>query len=103
VKVPIILQDEEILRRCHNPKIKLRNTKEATIAGDRSIRLFDLGEEGVEVLALGPVIFSQPRLHQTAKAKSVVHTHHAATVRALVVLVQGRGKGISDVIKIHFS
>lgn len=73
------------------------------IARNRSEHSFDLGEEGVEVLALGPVIFSQPRLHQTAKAKSIVHTHHAATVRALVILVRGRGKGISDAIKIHFS
>jgi hypothetical protein len=32
-----------------------------------------------------------------------VHPHHAATVRALVVLVRGCWKGISKAGKIHFS
>jgi hypothetical protein len=32
-----------------------------------------------------------------------MHPHYAATVRALVVLVLGRAKGISDTVKIHFS
>jgi hypothetical protein len=91
VKVPIILQDKGISRHCHNPKIKLRNTREVMIAGDRSAHLFDLGEESVEIVALGASVFAQPSLHQTAEAKSiVVHTHHAATMRALVVLVWGR-------------
>ena len=73
------------------------------IAGDRSAHLFDFGEERVEVLDLRAIVFSQARLHQTSKAKSVVHPHHAATVRALVVLVRGRWKGISKAVKIHFS
>ena len=61
------------------------------IAGDRSAHLFDLGEESVEVVALGAFVFSQSRLHQTPEAKSVVvYTHHAATMRALVVLVRSR-------------
>jgi hypothetical protein len=73
------------------------------IAGDRSTDLFDLGEESVEILAFGAVVFSQSRLHQTAETKSVVHPHHAATVRALVLLVRRRWKGISKPNKIHFS
>ena len=61
------------------------------IAGDRSAHSFDFGEERVEVLDLRAIIFSQSRLHQTPEAKSVVvYTHHAATMRALVVLVWGR-------------
>jgi hypothetical protein len=61
------------------------------IAGDRSAHLFDLREESVEILAFGAFVFAQPSLHQTPKAKSVVvHAHHAATMRALVVLVWGR-------------
>ena len=61
------------------------------IAGDRPAHLFDLREESVEILALGAFVFAQPSLHQTPEAKSVVvHTHHAATMRALVVLVWGR-------------
>jgi hypothetical protein len=61
------------------------------IAVNRTTYLFDFGEERVEILALGAVVFSQSRLHQTPKAKSiVVHTHHAGTMRALVVLVRGR-------------
>ena len=31
-----------------------------------------------------------------------MHPHYAAAVRALVVLVLGRTKGISDTVKIHF-
>jgi hypothetical protein len=73
------------------------------IAGDRSANSLDLGEESVEVLPLRAVIVSQSRLHQTAQAKSVVHSHHAATVWALVVLVRGRSKRISDTSEIHFS
>ena len=60
------------------------------IAGVESAHLFDFGEETVEILALGALLFSQPRLHQTPEAKSVVHPDHAATVRAFVVLVLGR-------------
>jgi len=41
-------------------------------------------------------------LHQTPEAKSVMHPHHAATVRTLVVLVRGRWKRISKAVKIHF-
>ncbi len=73
------------------------------IAGDRSGHLFDFGEESVEVLALRAIFFSQSCLHQTPEAKSVGHPYHAATVRALVVLVRGRWKGISKAVKIHFS
>jgi hypothetical protein len=62
-----------------------------TIAGIRSAHSFDLGEESVEVVALGAFVFAEPRLHQTPEAKSVmVHAHHAATVRALLVLVRRR-------------
>jgi hypothetical protein len=46
--------------------------------------------------------FSQSRLDQTPEAKSVVNSHHAATVRALVVFVVASGKRISKAGKIHF-
>jgi hypothetical protein len=65
--------------------------------------LFSFGREGVEILDLGAFAFREPRLYQTPEAKSVVHPHHAATVRALVVLVRGRWNGISKAVKIHFS
>jgi len=60
--------------------------------GRRSIgHSFDLREERVEILTLGAFVVSQPGLHQTTEAKSVmVHAHHAATVRALLVLVRRR-------------
>ena len=60
------------------------------IAGDRFAHLLDFGEKGIEIFALRAVVFSQSRLHQTPEAKAVVHPHHSATVRALVVLVRGR-------------
>ena len=73
------------------------------IAGARSVHLFDFREESVEVRDLRAIVFSQTRLHQTPEAKAVVHSHHAATVRALIVLVWGRWKRISRAGKIHFS
>jgi hypothetical protein len=73
------------------------------MAADRSAQSLDLEKESVEVLALGAVIISQSRLHQTPEAKSVVHPHHAATVRALVMVVRGCWKGVSKAGKIHFS
>ena len=61
------------------------------IAGIRSAHSFDLREEKVEILALGAFIVGQPGLDQATEAKSVmVHAHHAATVRALLVLVRRR-------------
>jgi hypothetical protein len=88
VKVPIILQDEGINGTVTIRRFKPRNTREVTIAGDRSAYSFNLGEESVEILALGAVLFSESRLHQTPEAKSVVNSYHAATVRALVVIVR---------------
>ena len=73
------------------------------LAGDRSAHLFDFGKKSVEIFALGAVAFCQSRLHQTPEAKSVVHPHHATTVRTLVVLVRGRRMGITKAGKIHFS
>jgi len=90
VKVPIILQDEGINGTVTIRRFKPRNTREVTIAGDRSAYSFNLGEESVEILALGAVVFSQSRLHQTPEAKSVVNSYDAATVRALVVLARRR-------------
>jgi len=83
--------------------MEFRNTRKAMLAGDRSAHLFDFGKKSVEIFALGAVVFSQSRLHQTPEAKSVVHPHHATTVRTLVVLVRGRRMGITKAGKIHFS
>ena len=60
--------------------------------------LFDLGEEGVEVLALGTMLFGQSGLHQTAKAKSVVNTHYTAAMRALVILMLRCSKRFSKAV-----
>jgi hypothetical protein len=87
VKVPIILQDEGINATVTIRRFKPRNTREVTIAGDRSAYLFDFREKSVEVLVFGTVVFSQAGLHQTPQAKSVVNTHDTATMRALVVLL----------------
>jgi hypothetical protein len=87
-KVPIILQDEQF-----NETVTIPGSSSETqemIAGDPSAYLFDFGEKSVEILALGAVVFSQSRLHQTSEAKSIVHSHHATTVRTLVVLVRSR-------------
>jgi hypothetical protein len=73
------------------------------IAGDRSAYLFNFGEKSVEVLVFGTVVFSQAGLHQTPEAKSVVNTHYAATMRALVVLVLRCPKRFSKAVQIHFS
>jgi hypothetical protein len=62
------------------------------IAGDRSAHLFDLREQGVEILGFGTFSFREPCLHQTPEAKSVVHTHYTATMRALVGLMLGCSK-----------
>jgi hypothetical protein len=52
--------------------------------------LFYLGEQSVEVLTLGSFVLGQPGLHQTPQAKAVmVYTHHAATMRAFIVVVRG--------------
>jgi hypothetical protein len=52
---------------------------------------FDFREQSVEILAIGAFVVGQPGLHQTTEAESVmVHTHHAATVRTLLVLVRRR-------------
>jgi hypothetical protein len=80
----------------------LPNTEKAMLADDRCARLFDFGKKRVEIFALGAVIFGQSRLHQTPKAKSVVHAHHTTTVRALVV-VRGCRMAITKTGKIHFS
>jgi len=68
------------------------------IAGDRSAYLFDFGEKSVEVLVFGTVVFSQAGLHQTPEAKSVVNTHYAATMRALVVLLLRGPKRFSKAV-----
>ena len=68
-----------------------RNTGESDDGGRSIGHLFDLREERVEILALGAFVFSQPGLHQATETKSVMmHAHHAATVRALLVLVRRR-------------
>jgi hypothetical protein len=77
----------DLKRRCHKPRNQVRTTRELAITGAGSAHLFDLGEESVEVLALGTVLFIQSGLHQTPEAKSVVNTHYTATMRALVVLM----------------
>ena len=62
------------------------------IADERSADSFNFGNEIVWILALGAVLFSQSCLHQTPEAKSVVHPHYTAAMRALVVLMLGCSK-----------
>ena len=73
------------------------------IASPSSTYLFNFGKEGVEILDLGAFAFREPRLYQTPEAKSVVHPHHTATMRALVGLMLGRPKRISHAVEIHCS